>query len=707
MIGTAGQDCPSPADVPVKVKQPAGLVPLTSISPKDRSDPHLQMTKTQFLAQLAVSPVVQDTEKASCIDAESSTSDKKRFQKNSILAQLQSHLKTHFQARRADTNPEPHTETHTVSPKRPRLETDAPNDKNTSSELIPVNQTHPGAAEDVTPPGKTTVEPSASSHTRSGLCKDGVKVRTTMHPRKSKSACESTPVPPLRISSGQDDVGSKNKKSMRPNKSSPKKTESTSMSPRRTNSSRDECDTKSGSNPDNTTPSSLRPMKANSSGDGASPKQTRSTSVSPRASGKNGSGPKMSPNEVTPVSTRRCSFTNSFSTEPIRGESDSFSPRRNSKTTDGASTKNTRRGTGSSAVRWPKLAKDGVSPRKTGESSPAKKHRFIQDGTDPKTTLKVLNTQKSVKAVKGKARVKVKSSTQANLRNGAKRSLSAETRAAGRPVKTCTAKGVWAPPRVPASRTAPAGGQRSSISPVKKEARSQNHTLVYPPSVSLHPIPVKAPPIVSPLQPLSVIGRHLLKNQCGECGLVLSSSSALESHVGLHAGLRPFSCTLCGKHFSDSKGLKRHGRVHRNGRIHVCQQCGKGFVYSFGLTKHIQMVHSRIKPFVCQICNKGCFTKQDVEAHIRSHTGEKPFHCNLCDKKFTRRIELNVHLRWHNGEKRHWCPYCGKGFLDFNNLKRHKYIHTGEKPHSCPHCVKNFTQSGHLKKHLKNVHKVQ
>ncbi|KAJ4944152.1 hypothetical protein JOQ06_012697 [Pogonophryne albipinna] len=216
----------------------------------------------------------------------------------------------------------------------------------------------------------------------------------------------------------------------------------------------------------------------------------------------------------------------------------------------------------------------------------------------------------------------------------------------------------------------------------------------------------RGPTVMSPLQPLSVIGRRLLKNQCGQCGRVLSSVAALESHVRLHTGHRPFSCTLCGKGFPDSKCLKRHARVHRNGRIHVCPQCGKGFVYSFGLTKHLKMVHRRIKPFVCQICNKGFFTKRDVEAHLRMHTGEKPFHCNLCEKKFARRVELNMHLRWHNGEKRHWCSYCGKGFLDSNNLKRHKYIHTGEKPHACPHCDKCFKQSGHLKKHVKNVHKI-
>ncbi|XP_011610695.2 uncharacterized protein isoform X1 [Takifugu rubripes] len=268
-------------------------------------------------------------------------------------------------------------------------------------------------------------------------------------------------------------------------------------------------------------------------------------------------------------------------------------------------------------------------------------------------------------------------------------------------VKKIRSSGVWIPPVVKTTeKDSEHVSGKGTDSP-----RAPKRCVVHPPSVPLHPIPVKAAPVVSPLQPLSLIGSRLLKNQCGECGQVLGSSAALESHVGLHA-VRPFSCRLCGKYFTDTKALKRHDRVHRNGRIHVCQKCGKGFVYRFSLTKHLQMVHGRIKPFVCQICSKGFFTKLDVESHIRIHTGEKPFQCDLCERKFIRRVDLNVHLRWHNGEKRHWCPHCGKGFLDFNNLKRHTYIHTGEKPHPCTHCPKHFTQSSHLKKHVKNVHKI-
>ncbi|CAB1327013.1 unnamed protein product [Coregonus sp. 'balchen'] len=199
--------------------------------------------------------------------------------------------------------------------------------------------------------------------------------------------------------------------------------------------------------------------------------------------------------------------------------------------------------------------------------------------------------------------------------------------------------------------------------------------------------------------------KRLAKNQCADCGRVLSSAAALESHASLHTGKRPFVCSACGKDFPNLKGLNRHARVHGNQRGHQCPQCSKTFVYRFGLTKHEQMVHSGVRPFACPICGKRFAIRRDMETHLRVHTGEKPFACSLCVKRFKRRVELNVHLRWHNGEKRHWCSYCGKGFLDYNNLKRHKLVHTGEKPYTCSECGKHFKQTGHLKKHLKTIHK--
>ncbi|XP_040891923.1 flocculation protein FLO11-like [Toxotes jaculatrix] len=664
IIRNAVQVCALPDDPTTEEKQSPAVMQLTSITSKDTSDPHLQMSKIQFLAQLAVSPIVQAPEEASSNDsahtracsAETSNSGKKGLQENSLVARLQGHLKAHLQTRRTEPNPEPcaETETTSVSTKKLELDNHSPNDRNTASEPVLISLKKSGVAEDVTSSNKATNGPIPYSPKSIGLCKGTVRSKRSVSEtsRSSKATSESTPVSGRRSSSGRNGVNVK----------------FTSFSIQRS------CSTKDGASPKKTK-------------NGASLKNKKSTSVSTKMTSLTRDYSKVKQTQSTFMSTKL-----------IQG---SFSPR-------SSAVAKTQRETGSPSVRWPKLAKDGVSPRETGESTPAKKPRLIHDVTNPKTNLRVLNAKKLAKAAKATTIAKMKNPTK--LQNGAKSSHLAENQNSCEAEKKYTAKAVWIPPQMPTSKALSAGGKRSSLFLVKKEtrsSRSQDHTVSYPPSVSLHPIPVKAPPIVSPLQPLSVIGGRLLKNQCGECGRVLSSGAALESHVSLHTGCRPFSCTLCGKSFPDAKGLKRHGRVHRNGRIHVCQQCGKGFVYRFGLTKHLQMVHSRLKPFVCQICNKGFFTKRDVEAHIRIHTGEKPFHCNLCDKKFTRRVELNVHLRWHNGEKRHWCPYCGKGFLDFNNLKRHKYIHTGEKPHSCPHCPKHFTQSGHLKKHVKNVHKIQ
>ncbi|XP_008295267.1 probable GPI-anchored adhesin-like protein PGA55 [Stegastes partitus] len=625
----------------VQDKQAAAQLQLSSSTSKDTPDLPSPAAKTQLLTQLAESPTVQVTTKATSDDfAEArvvftdTNTCKKSLQKDSLIARLQSHLKSHSKARRTEAKPEAHTErdTSTVSAKRPRLENGCLNDENTTREHSPISFEKADAFNNTTCLDQITSTSSSSSQRRTEPAYGGC--------RRSKPTSASTKVSP---SSGRDGLCSKNTKS----------------------TWRRSCDSTKESTRSEST-KSCSTFTKRLTREGATPKKTESASVNPRTPSYSKNGANLT------VSAGRTTFPiDSPGIKQIKKEfSSPFRSRRCSIKTD--STKKTNSETVFQSIKGPEMAKT------------------------PRRSFKILNSVKLAKAAKAKTIAKMRNSNQSKLQ---KHQLT-ENQATCEVVKKCRAK-VWIPPVVPADEMPPAGEKRSSLSHVNTEAKPNNQTFVNP------LIPVRTSPIVSPLQPLAVIGRHLLRNQCGECGRILSSSAALESHVSLHTGRRPFSCTLCGKSFPDAKSFKRHGRVHRNGRIHICQHCGKGFVYRFGLTKHLQMVHSKIKPFICQVCNKGFFTKRDVEVHVRIHTGEKPFHCNHCDKKFTRRVELNVHLRWHNGEKRHWCPYCGKGFLDFNNLKRHKYIHTGEKPHSCPHCPKQFTQSGHLKKHVKNVHKAQ
>ncbi|XP_053275254.1 uncharacterized protein LOC128437216 [Pleuronectes platessa] len=754
IFSNAMQDCARSNDAPITEKRSANLIQLISIPSKDGSHPHLQMSQTQFLAQLAVLPVVQAPQKASSndvADTPASSAETSTKGKNTLMARLRRHLKTHLPTRRSETKPYPCTETEitTVSPKKHRLQNDNPNNTNTTTEHISVKPKESGFVEDVAsrnkaandsipnsprtglcrdprpkrsvseptrrsePKSETTakrgrrsssgkvsvcsnnVEGSSVTHgrpsstkdganprqtqggvtlqntksttrrissskggatlkqtKRTGLCRDPRPKRSVSEPtRRSEPNGETTPKRVRRSSSGKVSVCSNNVKGSsvthgRPSSTkdgtNPRQTEGgvtlkiTKPTTRRISSS------KGGATLKQTKSSSVRAKRSPSTRQQSSLKKTESSAASPQKSDLCDSVAKvkMSTSEMTAVSQWSPVTQHSSSTRQFKKESSPLILWR--KTTDIAGPKSQ---SGSSSVCCPKLAKDGVSPGKTVETTPAKKARLIQEVTKPEKNLSGLNANNLAKAAKATRSAKIKNSYQSKLQNAGKRSLLTD--------KAYKTTAVWTPTTIPASET----------------------------------------PVIN--------------NQCGECGRILSSSAALESHVSLHRGSRPFSCTLCEKTFPDAKGLSRHSQVHSNGKIHICKICKKGFDYSFTLTKHVQMVHEKIKPFVCQICNKRFFIKQHMEDHIRkTHTGEKPFQCDLCEKRFSRKVELDVHLRWHRGEKRHCCSYCGKAFLDQNNLKRHKFIHTGEKPHSCPHCPKHFTQSGHLKKHVKNIHKI-
>ncbi|XP_038126816.1 early growth response protein 4 [Cyprinodon tularosa] len=88
-------------------------------------------------------------------------------------------------------------------------------------------------------------------------------------------------------------------------------------------------------------------------------------------------------------------------------------------------------------------------------------------------------------------------------------------------------------------------------------------------------------------------------------------------------------------------------------------------------------------------------------AHARGGVKPKPFPCSVqgCERRFSRSDELNRHVRIHTGQKPFQCTICARSFSRSDHLTTHTRTHTGEKPFSCDVCGKRFARSDERKRH--------
>ena len=75
-----------------------------------------------------------------------------------------------------------------------------------------------------------------------------------------------------------------------------------------------------------------------------------------------------------------------------------------------------------------------------------------------------------------------------------------------------------------------------------------------------------------------------------------------------------------------------------------CPECFQTFKKRAALERHM-MIHRGIKPFQCHFCNQRFRQKHHLQGHIMLHTGERPHSCTLCNKRFRMRHHLLEHER--------------------------------------------------------------
>ncbi|KAM9839094.1 uncharacterized protein ACBR49_017759 [Aulostomus maculatus] len=192
---------------------------------------------------------------------------------------------------------------------------------------------------------------------------------------------------------------------------------------------------------------------------------------------------------------------------------------------------------------------------------------------------------------------------------------------------------------------------------------------------------------------------HSLESTCGVCGKHSLPCETLFDHLKTHRDIGKI-CHICGKTFQN---IETHMRSHTGVKPYHCTVCSKTFPRPGALRRH-KKIHSGERPYICEFCGKLFIDSSALTTHIRKHTSDKPAHrvsCETCGKSLASVHVLEVHKRIHTGEKPFLCRVCGKAFRQVGGLNAHLLTHSGEKPFSCSVCGKSFSTKGYLETHLR------
>ena len=185
------------------------------------------------------------------------------------------------------------------------------------------------------------------------------------------------------------------------------------------------------------------------------------------------------------------------------------------------------------------------------------------------------------------------------------------------------------------------------------------------------------------------LSRHFVKHtgdsqfRCytGDCTGIIRyrDKEALARHIYIkHTMKRPHECDICNKRFARSDRFRNHRE-----NAHSARDEQKQPQNSISTDKWIMYSGNQTRPFQCGYkgCGKTYITKQSLQRHFISHTGDSQFRC-------------------YTGNCTGANTYCDK-----QALARHIYKkHTMERPFECNICNKRFGRRSHLRDHQQRIH---
>ncbi|XP_017067197.2 zinc finger protein weckle [Drosophila eugracilis] len=200
--------------------------------------------------------------------------------------------------------------------------------------------------------------------------------------------------------------------------------------------------------------------------------------------------------------------------------------------------------------------------------------------------------------------------------------------------------------------------------------------------------------------------RDLPRLECNQCGQCFLTATQMASHYKCHLPSTPKpdnSCIFCKKLFTTPGTLKRHIEgVHKKIKPYVCDLCGKSFNYVTGLKDH-KLVHTEECPFECPVCKRRFKNLTRLKIHSDTHS-DKIYECTICGVKLKTRRTFNKHKLVHSDERQFKCDVCGSAFKRSKTLKAHLILHTGIRPYKCNFCGRDFSNGSNCRSHKRQAH---
>lgn len=198
--------------------------------------------------------------------------------------------------------------------------------------------------------------------------------------------------------------------------------------------------------------------------------------------------------------------------------------------------------------------------------------------------------------------------------------------------------------------------------------------------------------------------------QCDLCDVKCTNAATLKVHQNImHLnGSETFKCNTCNSAFYTQNLLDKHTLTHSGVQNVKCHYCEKLFNCSGSREAHERRHHTGIKPYKCSECeDRSFFSKSEYNRHTkRLHSKERPFVCELCNKTFAINADLKNHLKVHENIRNFQCDICGHGSLTVTNLRYHKKIvHETAGQHQCDLCPEVFSKKPFLWKHKRTKHR--